>query len=516
MAKPGADIVITQGQKRIFRQPGGARPNNPVKYAGKDTQFLSIQGATRPIRGGVDPIYVPDPDNAKEYLQVGRAKSAPDLPTFDLMVLENHGGIPFQLSDLICPQTFYINSGKCKSLSDFLRGWSSYVEIYADAEPSEGVDMGDRTSWDSDDQIEDTISHTAARIYAIGQVSFGPKATTQVDREVIDIVYGSTAECGDCGPQDTGTNRMYAVVKSSGSGSPGLPGEVVYSVDGGLTWNEVNIDSFGATEDPVAIDMVGDYLVVVGSGAYYYALINRYTGAPGTFTKVSSGFVTNKAPNDIYVLSPREVYFVGNGGYIYRSTEITSGVSVISAGAVTTSNLYRIKGDGFNTVVAVGASDSIVRSLDRGNNWSTPVDTTVAGINVDLTAIEVLSELRWWIGSGTGRVYYTLNGGNSYVHMGFSGAGAGSINDIVFATDEVGYFSHTNTTPDGRLFATWNGGADWTNTDPRLTGLSVVDRINRFAYPKVGLTTAANNLALACLGGDGTDGLIQVGMPNIS
>ena len=93
-------------------------------------------------------------------------------------------------------------------------------------------------------------------------------------------------QCGDCGPNDNGAQRVYAVTKSSGAASPGLPAELIYSLDGGVTWAQTLIDSFGSTEDPLAVDMVGSRIVVLGADAYYYATLNA-NGVPGTFTKVS-------------------------------------------------------------------------------------------------------------------------------------------------------------------------------------------------------------------------------------
>ena len=51
-----ADQIVTQKHKRNFIQFGGARPGNPVAYAGQDAQYLAIQGVGLPESGGVDPI----------------------------------------------------------------------------------------------------------------------------------------------------------------------------------------------------------------------------------------------------------------------------------------------------------------------------------------------------------------------------------------------------------------------------------------------------------------------------
>lgn len=510
-----ADQIVTNKHKRIFRQPGGARPNNSVQYSGVESQYLSITGVSNPVSGGISPIRVPHPTRIGQYQQVGRSVEPADFATATVEVMERHGSIPFTLADLSCPQNYYIPTGKCKDLSDFLRGWSDYIEVYSGALVTD-VDLGDRTQYDADDGVMDSLSVTLEAVYAIGKLGFGDNATAQIDREVVAVVYGNNVQCGDCGPADDGTNRIYAVTKPSGAGSPGLPAEVVYTLDGGANWTNVNIDSFGANEEPLDIDIVGQYLVVLGADAIFYAALNEGTGAPGAFTKVTTGFVAANSPRDMFVASPREIYFSGDGGYIYKATDITSGVSVISAASATSNDLLRIHGASDGTLVAVGADSVVVKSINRGETWAT---TTVEpyGIALDVSAVLVLDEQRYWVGSAnSGRLAYTLNGGESWTEKGFSGAGAGTIRDIVAATNEVLYFSHDTNTPTGRIFSSWNGGADWTNESPRIQNLPVFDRGTRLALPYgAHPTVASNNLAVAGLAGNGTDGILLLGVAAI-
>lgn len=514
MPLTAADL-ITQKNRRIYRQKGGARPNNVVSYSGTEDQYLSITGVANPVSGGISPINVPDPNRIGAYRRAGRSVEPADYPTATVEVYERMGRIPFPLSDLQCPMNYYIPAGKCKSLADFLAGWDSYVEIYSSGEVTD-ADLGDRTAWDSDDGMMDSLSVTFEAIYAIGKLGFGDNATTAIDREVADVVYGTSIQCGDCGPANDGTKTLYAVTKPSGAGSPGLPSQVVYTVTGGASWVEVDIDSFGATEEPLAIDIVGDRLVVLGADAIFWADINSGTGVPGAFTKVTTGFVAANSPRDMYVASPREVYFSGDGGYIYKAVDITSGVSVISASSATTVDLLRITGAPDGTLVAVGADSVVVKSINRGLTWATTTAEPY-GIALDIYAVAIYDANRFWVGSAaSGRLAYTLNGGESWTEKGFNGAGSGTIRDIVIATEEVLYFSHDTNTPAGRIFSSWNGGADFTNTSPRIQNLPTYDRGTRLAVPfGAHPTIASNNLAVAGLAGNGTDGVLLLGVASI-
>lgn len=501
MSGLNADEILTQKHKRNFIQYGGARPNNPAKYAGQDAQYMFLDGVTAPESGGIDPVFVPDPRRAGKYKLVGRSITAPDLASATLVMLEKHGALPRQLQQQTCPMTIYELSGQCSDLADFLRGWTDYVLVYSNAEVTD-KDLGTRTARDSDDPIEDSLSITLADIYPVGALGFGAEAGAEIDREVIDVTYGTSISC-QCGDN---TQNIYAVVASSGGGSPGLPAELIYSNDGGITWTQTNITGFGATESPLAVGVVGQYLVVVGDGAYFYAEINSKTGVPGAFTKVSTGFATD--PTDMWVSNPREVWFSGIGGYIYKSTDITAGVVVADSGTVFT-DLTRIHGID-ETIVTVGASGVVLVSTNRGITWAAATTSPTAS---NLQAVAVLDTDRWWVGSAAGNAYYTLTGGETWSSaVAFPGYGSGQVRDIVFVNDEVGYIAHDTTVPAGRLISTWDGGRDWTLTDPRIVNFPVVDRVNRIACPDAHASIAANNVALACLAGDGTDGTLLLGI----
>lgn len=517
MPRPTDAEVTKTINRRIFYQPGGPFPGNAPRYAGKETQYMILDTVTRPLRN-IEPIRVPSPDRNEAYQNVGRKISAPDFPTANLRVLESRDTLPFQLGPLDCPFNLYLPVGKCKNPSDFAAGWESIVEIVSWAEAT-SVDEGARLQWEEDTQVEDNIAITLEVKYAIGALSFGAEAAGEISREVVDVTYGGGVQCGDCGPNDNGAQRIYAVTKSSGAASPGLPAEVIYSTDGGVTWTQALIDNFGATEDPLAIDIVGSRLVVLGADAYYYATLSA-VGVPGTWTKVSTGFVaTTGTPYDLYVLDARNIFFCGKNGYLYKATDITQGVTAIDAGAATTANLYRIAGDGFNTVVAAGQDSAVVVSTNRGATFASVV-TEPSAVPLDIYALAVKDAQTFLVGTAaSARLFYTRDGGlTAWTAINFTGTGAGTIRDIVFATDEVGWMVVDNNTPTGYLWATWDGGATWARNDdntPRIKNWPVLNRINRVATPRGNVQINANYLAAGGLAGDATDGILVLGTPTL-
>lgn len=512
MPKLTADEVITQQHKRAYLQWGGPSPINPVTFAGLDGQYVSFTGATLPEAGGIDPIWAPDPSVAKRYKLIGRMASAPDLASVTMTFYEKHGLLPRQLFKQ-CPFSAYEVAGTCQDLSDMYNGVTDYLLVYSLGMIA-NKNLGDRVTFDSDEAITDELEVTLSDIYPVGPLGFGDNALTLIDREVLDVTYGNRYICPNCGPENDGSKWVYAITRSSG-GSPGLPAEVIYTTDGGANWNQTTITGIGAAEDPVSIDFVGSRLVVLSptagsatSGGYYWADVDSDTGVPGTWTKVTSGFVNAAQPRDMFVLSPREVFICGDAGYIYKSVDITSGVTVLNAGVATTNNLARIDG-ATDVIVSVGASGTVIRSINRGATFAT---TTTLPTTSGLVSLEVFDQKRIWTGSVNGYLWYTLNGGKTWANKGFAGHGTGQVFDILFPTEEIGYFLNANATPTARLFVTLDGGINWTNVCWRIANWPVFNYAKRIAAPTSGDSAVnVNNVAIAGITST-NDGVLLLGI----
>lgn len=516
MSKANPDKVVTQKHIRGFVQRGGPQPVNPITFAGKDGQLMEIGDIDDPVRGGITPLRVHSTRQRGAFENIGSTVEAPDFPSGSIEFMVNHGGISWLAGDLTCPNNFYELAGVCKNPSDFLMGWSDYVSILSYAMADERTRTGNVSFEDDEGAMREVGFTYQGGVYEVGGLGFGEVGSVQVEREVLDVVYVGTVECGNCGVSDNGTKRIYAVTASSGPGSPGTPAEVVYTTDGGANWANVNITGLATNTSPTAIDIVGNYLVVLvaAEDAYYYAELNALTGVPGTWTQVTTGFVAVNTPNDLFVAGPNEVYFVGDGGYIYKSTDITAGVTVLNAAAATSTDLVRIHGQD-ETIVASGESGVLIYSLNRGRTFAT---ATTSPTSATLRALDVRDAYRWWIGTSGGKVYYTINQGNTWVEQTFSGSVV--VDDIVFATDEVGYISVRTSTPSARLFVTYNGGASWSSSatagNPRILNFPTFSRANRIGVPRdINLTLMANNVALAGLSGGGTDGALFLGIANL-
>lgn len=507
-----ADEINTQKHVRFFVQPGGSSPANPLHFSGTDNTYLNIEESNNPVRGGITPIRVHDPRRPGRYRNVGRTVEPPDFPSSTVQFMQKKDVLPRHLTTLPdCLAAIFMVVGDCRDLSDFQGGWSSYVKVYSNGLVTDVTEAGG--SFDGDEALMDDLEYVWDAIYNIGKLGFSEKATTEVYSEVVDIVYGSRVQCGICGPADNGTSLIYALINNTVA-SPGSGPAVAYSLKGqNGPWTVTNINGAAAGDVPKAIDVVGQYLIAVfdngTTGGYFYAQLNAITGMPGTWTKVTTSFVTAKAPQDVFVNTSREIWFAGKGGYVYKTDNILAGVTTIDAGNTTTQTLNRIHGLD-EVIVAAGEGATLIYSLNRGNSFTLETNPPAGATNID--ALSVNGDYLWWVGTDNGKVFYNdSQGENVWIELTFPGTPL-LIQDIVFPTPEVGYLALTTSGPTAVFYTTFNGGKDWTNSSPRILNFPTLDRVNRIAAPEVdNANVAANNVALAGLAGNGTDGIILIG-----
>src|SRR5690606_2984132 len=82
---------------------------------------------------------------------------------------------------------------------------------------------------------------------------------------------------------DYDVKEIYLLTKVVGESAPKL----IYSLDGGRDWAAVDLTTIG-TDEPDAMAVVGEYVIIVSSaaGAYYFAR----KGALDSWTKITDGF----------------------------------------------------------------------------------------------------------------------------------------------------------------------------------------------------------------------------------
>lgn len=502
--------TLTRNYIRAFTQRGGPGPGVELRYAGAQEQYLSVGDISRPDRGGINALNVNDPRRRGLFRRTGITIDAPDIPSNTVTFRQYFNGVAWYKFKLDCPVNIYESEGLCNDPADPVNGWIT-MNILSQGLSADKSYAG-RVPFDESDVTTTDVGFSwTGDVYSIGGIVIGEQGATDVTTEVVDIVYGGYQNCANCGTPNDGTKWIYALQQTAG-GSSSVNGKVLYSTDYGVTWTALAITSLNAGSLVSAIDIVGNYLVVVSStdNCYFITTINQLTGVPGsTWTKVSTGFVAAKQPNDLFVESPSRVYFVGNGGYVYVSTNIAAGVSVLNAGAATAQNLARIHGDS-GTLLAVGAAGAVIKSLNKGATWVLTT-TQLAGT---LQAAAVRTQYGLWAGNSAGVTSYSSDQGETWTTLStLPGTAATGISDIIWTSAECGFIAATRTGPTAVIFATFDGGRTWAEAPcSRLPAAPTYGRPNRIAFPpSPDIMIASNNIAVAGLAGGLTDGIILVG-----
>lgn len=493
-----ANKVLQSSRSRVFIISGRADPNNAPSYE----SCLRMTGVSQGF-GDITKEECPDPYNYGQFIEVAQIRGASERVTTTLEG-RYYMDILSTLLDLArqnCAVDVQLHMGICTDPSEFDTFEKAVILEEAFLTNFSTDDLGALASGDNA-VVNETADISATRVYEVRRLSFSAKAASTVTNEVIDITFCDTLSCGsDCEDQSDGCQVVYALTVAAG-GSPSTPADIVFSLDGGSTWYAHDIDTLSAAEEPDELACVGSYLVVVSNetGSYHYALkseFNSYTDP--TFTEVA---ISGGAPNAIDSIGNR-AFIVGDIGYIYSLSSVATGVTELDAGSATTSDLQAVHMLSADYAVAVGDNGAVVYTTN-GTDWNAA--TFPVGAGITLNTVWMKSETRWFVGTNDGRLFYTDNSGTTWTLQTFTGSGTGSVEYITFATDSIGYLSHTTVAPVGRLLRTYNGGNSWVVMPEDTTTLPT----NQGFHAIAACSYNANKIFAAGLGA-ATDGIILLG-----
>lgn len=484
----------TTSLSRVFAIQKGARVDRTPVY-----HSCMRAGAVEQSYGDVTKIECPDPNDPDKFIEVGEISDADERPTTQLI-----GRYPAKSASVmkaIADDTqnrhdFHINIGIARDVSLF-SGFDKKIIFetgkitnYATDELG-ALESGERAV------VNETVDISGKVWYEVLPLSFAERAASIITNEIIDVIYYNGV--------------IYALTTSAG-GSPSTPADIVFGIvnyDGTISWYAHDIDTLSASEAPSALARVGDYLVVVShaTDSLHYAALTDFNGTTDpTWTEVSTGFVAAGSPNDIWSVG-NTAFICGDGGYVYKCTDPTAGVSVLDAGVAVSDDLNAIHAIDEDYFVAVGNSGAIVKSENGATVTAITPRPTGAGVHLTCVAVKEEDETQWFIGSAAGNLHYTVDEGVTFGTKSFSGSGSGVIRDIVFVTKSVGYLSHDTATPAGRIFRTYNNGQAWTAMPEGSANLTANDRITALAVNP----DDANFVIGGGLADNGSDGILLVG-----
>lgn len=487
---PWTRVFITEWRARLDRKP---------TYQG----VMKMEGLSKAY-GDTTDIKAPDEHTYGKFVTLGSYMGEAGRVGTSLVgrYASDLASLLMKLAEVGCPTDVQLHIGQCTDPSAF--DLFKKAVILEDVRISNyGTDPLGALAPDESSKVDETVDISATTFYEVLPLKVVERAGDIVINEVIDVVFCDTISCGECEEQSAGCNKAFALTKAEG-GSPGTPADVVFTLNGGATFLAHDVDTLLSNEEPDAIACVGVYIVVVSndSCSLHYALKSQFDGhTDPVFTEVGTGFVG--CPNDIWSVGA-EAFVVGDAGYIYECTDATAGVTVLDAGAAVGDNLLAVHAMSETVAVAVGNNGAVAYTLD-GVKWQAAAVRPV-GVGINLLCVWVRSETEWLVGTSNGRLYYTFDQGVTWRQKTFPGSGAGTVQDICFSTDSVGYLSHTKAGK-GYVLRTYNGGYSWVQL-PEASGIiAAADR-----YTALAACTYDPNIVLAVgLGDNGVDGIIVVG-----
>lgn len=453
-------------QSRVFLIEDRASPAHAPNY-----QTLARMTGLSWSLGDVTPVRVPDPRQYGKFITVDKIQGQPDLPSTTLEYRMTRG-----LSEILrmakkgCQLDVQLHVGACKDPSDFDLGWEK-VGVFENVNIT-NYSTDDLGAMDGDQNADvmETVDITADDYYELRPLAFSAQAESQIVQSVVGVAICDTRACGACGIPSDGCQKVFTLQLSAGA-SPGVAAEVVFTQDGGGSWSETNITSLPVNMAPTDILCVGPYLVVISQAdkALNYALTADVLAGTATWTRIATGFNASGGPNRAYSFSRTATWYVGQGGYIYKSTDASSGVVAQTSGDVTAQNLNDISGIDDLTLMAVGAANAILLTRNGGISWAA-ITGPSSQAAVAATTCAMVSDLEFSVGYADGTLFFTIDGGLNWTQKVLPGSP--TVVDMVrFSTRTVGYIAaHTATT--AKLYRTINGGASW-YVLPETAGQSV-------------------------------------------
>lgn len=441
------------GFMRLWMIEGGVRPDHEPSF-----ESCHVLGGMDEDAGTPEPQKCPDPTRYGGFITQGEILPVPSDPTTEITgrYAVDIASKLKRLKDQGCPPDLQGHMGTCEDPMDFNAGWQKILMI----------ERAMLTGWSTDPlgavaegaDVMETAPVTAKKTYEVLPLALTERAEDTVVNAVRDVVICDKVGCGDCEDESDGCQIIFALADAS-AGSPGTAGDVIYSPDGGTTWASDDITTLDASEAPSAIACLGQYVIVVSndSGSLHYKTkANILAGVAGNWTEVTTGFVGGGEPNDIWSVGTRS-FIVGDGGYVYDTTDPTIGVTVLDAGVTTTNDLQAVHAISETQAVAVGASDTVVYTTNR-TEWQSGDATGGGGTN---QAVWMHSKDVWFVGDTSGGFFYTLDKADNWTAKALPGAPS-AIYDTAFSTQSVGYVVGINTAGTGAYAArTYNGGYSW-------------------------------------------------------
>ena len=492
------------GYSRVFLIEGRARVDRAPSYQ----SCLKAGGLDRSF-GDVEMIECPDPSEWGKWVEMGRVRGAKERAKLTLTgrYAADVKSMLLRLARKGCAVDGHINMGACDPPNINNKFTKKLILEDALLTNHTTEDLGALASGDAS-KVDESSDLSVGDAYEVLPLSFAERAGSIVTNEILDGVICDSVSCGSCQEESGGCDKVYFVTKAAG-GSASTPADIVFSVDGGAKWYAQDILALGVAVDAVGVACLGAYVVVIGANIttpmVYAEKSNLTPSSIAAWSVIATGFSAGGLPQAIWSTGS-QAFIVGTGGYIYGTTDPAAGVTVLDAGVATGTTLNAVHGLSDEFAIAVGNAGSIVKTED-GSVWTLVVPTNINFIATTFNCVMVVSRNEWVLGTATGRLYYTLDGGVTFYEKTFPGSGSGVVQDITKSTASVWFLSHTTALGRGRVLRSYDAGYSWEVMPENVGTLPLSDKFTT-------LVACPNDPNLIYMGGladNAADGIIVQG-----
>lgn len=468
---------------RIFVAPNGSSPNSEYEYH----SCMRMDGLSKSY-GDVETVQCPHPTKAKKFIDVAEIDSGGDSRWTTSLV----GRMPIDLSSILFEMAerkrsfdLQLHLGECYDVSNF-NTYDMAIILRGVRISDYSTDQLGALSSDEVALVNETVSISASEVHYV----YSP-LLNEVGEEVTTdggIVSLTTVDSNECIAVD---NDIIVGLKLPTTGA-GNDIYIVYSDDDGVTWNEVLLDcsatflSSPLTSYDIQADETNLYITLnesSGNGHLYIvtidSMLNGSTGVPITSTLDNVNAIYDK------ISFGKVLVTVGQAGI----------VNLINANSLTyytipnssNSNLYSVDGLTQHEFITGGVNGTLLYYNSKSGFRAISVTYSGTTVTDDITAVAMLDENTWLVGTDVGQVLATENAGVTWrLKDSFSGC----VQDIKFIDSIVGFLGLKT----GEVYRSIDSGATWAELEDELSqmpanaellGIEAADANTFYAYGRV-------------------------------
>lgn len=420
---------------------------NCIRMAGLDKSF-----------GDITPIYCPDETLLDNFVEVASVRGADGRWSSSLT-----GRMPSRststlrtLAETKCKFDLQVHFGSCTNPTIF----NTYDKVIV----LEGVLISNYSTTEltavSPDErgiIEETVTISAAKAYEVYSTELIQTADT-IDQNgsFPAITEGKYTDCDDCGNCQTYFGLQLPLVCNVVGNSL----EIFWTLDSGETWDTTTLPCTAFTcTNPI------ETYQIESDGFNLYITFNEGAGNNGhlyivPISEVIAGTISSSSFNNlgntltIYDthLTSTSLWIAGTNGIVYKYNKSNNTYSLQTNTTLFTNTWHDLDAIDDNNVLVGGASGLLLAKVNGSGFILKPIVYNLVTITDRITIVRMNSAKEWLVGTVTGELYCTTNGGSTWSLVQDFG---GCIAAFKMVTANIGYLV---TKDPARVFRTLDAG----------------------------------------------------------